>query len=380
MRKLSLAISGLVLFTGAIGAGVLPAEPATGQPPVIEMEEIGSLRNARIAHAMPTDPADRAKVQLTFLTGELTSTQQAMMKQLAPNVKFISVTRQSAITHAAEADGVDARLLSPEFLEKATRLTWVHAGSAGVDSLMSNKALVGNEKIVLTNARGVHGPAIADHAIGMLLQLTRQLGYYASEQERGTWSRGDTPERPIALAGKTMLVVGIGGIGTEVAKRAHGFGMRVIATRRSDTPAPDYVEHVGKPDTLKEMLPEADVVAICTPLTPETQGLFNADMIAAMKKGSYLINIGRGKIVDSDALAAALNDGRLGGACLDVTDPEPLPSGHALWKARNIVITPHVSADSDLTDARRVRLFNENVRRFGAGEPLLNCVDVKAGY
>jgi phosphoglycerate dehydrogenase-like enzyme len=214
------------------------------------------------------------------------------------------------------------------------------------------------------------------------LSLTRRLPEYRDAQLKKQWGGGDRDGGPqaVALQGRTMLVVGIGGIGSEIAKRAHGFGMRVIATRRSDTPPEPFVERVGKPDELAAMLVEADVVAICVPLTKETEKLFDATMIGRMKKGSYLINIARGKIVDTDALIAALKDGRIAGAALDVTDPEPLPADHPLWTAPNVLITPHVAADGELTEERWWALYKENIRRFGAGEPLLNCVDVAAGY
>jgi phosphoglycerate dehydrogenase-like enzyme len=156
--------------------------------------------------------------------------------------------------------------------------------------------------------------------------------------------------------------------------------MRVIATRRTDTPAPAFVERTGKPGDLLTMLPEADVVAVCVPLTPETKGLFNAAAFEAMKRGSYLVNIARGPIVDTAALTEALRSGRLAGACLDVTDPEPLPEGHPLWSMKNVIITPHSASDAELTEQRRSALLIENLRRFGAGEPLLNVVDKKAGY
>jgi phosphoglycerate dehydrogenase-like enzyme len=128
------------------------------------------------------------------------------------------------------------------------------------------------------------------------------------------------------------------------------------------------------------MLPEADVVAIAVPLTSETEKLFNAAAFAAMKRGSYLINISRGKVVDTEALVAALKSGQLAGACLDVTEPEPLPAGHALWSVPNVIITPHVAGESEVTDQRSSALLRENMRRFGAGEPLLNVVDKVAGY
>jgi phosphoglycerate dehydrogenase-like enzyme len=252
--------------------------------------------------------------------------------------------------------------------------------SAGVDRYMGVPELVENDRIVLTNMRGVHGPAIADHAFAMLLALTRDLRFHLANQADGIWERGGSTTRPIALEGRTMLVVGLGGIGTEVAKRAHGFGMRVLATRRSDTPGPEFVERVGSPRDLLSMLPEADVVAVCVPLTEETRGLFGKAAFDAMKPGAILINVGRGRVVETGALLAALDSGRLGGACLDVTDPEPLPADHPLWRHPRVIVTPHVSSDAELTDRRRWEIFRENIRRFGAGEPLENVVDKRAGY
>ena len=145
-------------------------------------------------------------------------------------------------------------------------------------------------------------------------------------------------------------------------------------------PAPEYVARVGKPDDLLAMLPEADVVAICVPLTSETENLLDAKALGAMKKGSYLINIARGRIVNTDALLAALRGGQIAGACLDVTDPEPLPADHPLWKEPNVIITPHMAAAGEVTEERHRLLRLENIRRFAAGEPLLNVVDKKAGY
>ncbi|MBY0111606.1 MAG: D-2-hydroxyacid dehydrogenase [Phycisphaerales bacterium] len=364
----------------AAAAMVLVGGPCFG---AVEPELPGSLRNARVAKVVTENSSQVvAPPPLTYLGGALTDAQVKELEAVAPNVRVVRITsRGEAMERAAEADGAEARFLTPEFLAKATKLAWVHATSAGVDRLVGIPGLKEREALVVTNSRGVHGPAIADHAMGMLLSLTRRLPEYRAAQEKQRWGLGEEEERRAAtLQGKTMLVVGIGGIGTEVARRAHGFGMRVIATRRSATPVPDFVGRVGKPEELAAILPEADVVAICVPLTPETENLFDDAMLRRMKKGAYLINVARGKIVATDALVAALKEGRLAGAALDVTEPEPLPSGHALWSAPNVLITPHVSADGELTEERWWALYKENVRRFGAGEPLLNCVDVKAGY
>lgn len=369
-RHLSSGLLALLLSLAPLSAGAQQ-----------EQDLPGSTRNARVAHPMPADAQDRARVTLTFLAMGLSEDQLAEAQEVAPNVRIVTVaSRDEALTRAAEADGADGRLVTPDFLTRADSLTWVHSPSAGVERLVGLPGVAERDTLVVTNAKGVHGPAIADHAMGMLLALTRQLPHYHALQERGEWSREAPRSEAVALQGRTMLVVGIGGIGSEIAQRAHGFGMRIIATRRSDSPSADYVERVGKPEDLAAMLPEADVVAICVPLTPETEGLFDDAMIRRMKPGSYLINIARGRIVSTDALIAALKEGRLAGAALDVTDPEPLPPGHALWSAPNVIITPHVASDGELTDQRWWALYKENLCRFGAGEPLLNCVDVKAGY
>lgn len=339
-------------------------------------EEIGSLRNAKVAVKMSAQ-----KTELTYFSGPLSKEDLAELARVAPNVKIVSgLTRETALARAGEAHGIDSRFATPEFLAKAPKLAWVQAMSAGVDRLIIIEPLVKNDNLVLTNFRGVHGPAIADHAMAMLLSLTRDLRFHAANQAKQHWGKGESPAQPIALDKSTMLVVGIGGIGTEIGQRANGFGMRVIGTRRSTTPAPAFFTKVGQSKDLLTMLPEADVVAIAVPLTNETEKMFNAAAFAAMKRGAYLINIARGKIVDTDALVAALKSGQLAGACLDVTDPEPLPASHALWKLPNVIITPHVAADAEVTVQRSWALLKENMRRFGAGEPLLNVVDKVAGY
>jgi phosphoglycerate dehydrogenase-like enzyme len=359
-----------------VAAPQKPAAPPTKAVEQAQTEEIGSSRNARVAFAMPDK-----KVELTYFAGEMSTEESAELAKLAPNVRIVSgLSREQALARAGEAYGVDSRYATAEFIGRATNLVWVQAMSAGVDRYLGLEPLMKNDAIVLTNLKGVHGPAIADHAFAMLLELTRDLRVHNAAQSEHKWSRESSSVRPIALQGRTMLVVGIGGIGSEIAQRAHGFGMHVIATRRSDTPAPDYVEKLGHPEDLLAMLPQADVVAICVPLTPETEHMFNAAAFAAMKRGSYLINIARGKVVETDVLVSALKSNQLAGACLDVTDPEPLPADHALWTLPNVIITPHIAAEAEVTDQRAWALLRENVRRFGAGEPLLNTVDKQAGY
>jgi phosphoglycerate dehydrogenase-like enzyme len=356
-----------------------PAQNATIQSPTSPStsQELGSLRNARVAI-----PRGKDAGTLTYFAHELDDAEQRELAKLAPRVHVVvGLSREQALARASEAQGADASYATSEFLRAATNLVWMQVHGVGVDRYVKVPELVENDRIVLTNMRGVSGPAIADQAFAMLLALTRDLPVHLAGRAHGEWNRdGSGVLAPIVLQGRTMLVVGLGGIGSEIARRAHGFGMHVIATRRGDDPAPDYVEHVGKPNELAALLPRADVVAIAVPLTAETEHLFDATAFAAMKPKSYLINIARGKIVDTSALTKALESGHLAGACLDVTDPEPLPSDHPLWRMPNVVITPHVASVGELTDERAWALFRENLRRFDAGEPLYNLVDKRAGY
>lgn len=358
----------LVLCAPLLGACVHQGGPAADT-----QRPLGSLKNARVA--MQTDDGQQ---ELTYLAGPMSDERLAELRALAPNVRIIS--RDDAIAYADEAHGIDGRYCSPEFLQAADKLVWVQSLSAGVERYLSVDELRASDQVVLTNMQGVHGPAIAEHAFAMLLALTRGLPFYLHPDQRGGWTRSSDDWELTTLHDRTLFVVGLGGIGREVAKRGHGFEMRVVATRRSRAEPPPYVDYQGTPDELYELLAEADVVAICLPLTDETEGLFDERAFDAMKPGSYLINVGRGKIVDTDALVAALESGKLAGACLDVTDPEPLPPEHVLWTMADVIITPHMSSRSALTSDRWWALYKENMRRFGAGEQLLNVVDKQAGY
>ncbi|MFG0274266.1 MAG: D-2-hydroxyacid dehydrogenase [Phycisphaerales bacterium] len=348
------------------------AAPAFAQP---DPTAIGSLDGARVA-----TPAERDG-ELVYLASAMSADDRAALRAAAPGVRIVDgLTRETVLNHAAGAHAIDAHLVTPEFLASAPNLVWVQSRSAGVDRYMSLDGLVNNDRIVLTNMRAAHGPTIADHSMAMLLSLTRGLRGYDALQREGRWLRDLPDTEPIALQGRTMLVVGFGGIGSEIGVRAHAFGMRIIATRRSAAQGPDWVERMGTADDLMAMLPEADVVALAVPLTPETEHLIDAAAFAAMKPGAYLINIARGRVVDTNAMLDALRSGRLAGAGLDVTDPEPLPAGHPLWREPNVIITPHVAGVADLTRDRAFALLRENIRRFDAGEPLLNVVDKQAGY
>lgn len=370
MKKSLLTISLLSLCP------LIHAEPSAKPDSRAIAEDLGSLRNAKVAIKL-----SNPKQEIVYFARAVSSEEQAKLKRIAPNLKLVTgLSQKEALARAKEAHGIDAGYATPEFLQKASNLVWVQVLSAGVDRYIKIEPLMKNDVIVLTNYRAVHGPAIADHSMAMLLSLTRNLPHYGKKQKEQSWSRGNTPYKSIALKGKTMLVIGLGGIGTEIAQRAHGFGMRVIGTRRSDTPSPKFIEKVGKPADLMKFLPEADVVVLAVPLTHETKYMIAKPAFDAMKSGSYLINIARGKVVDTSAMLEALKSGKLAGAGIDVTDPEPLTKGHPLWSYPNVVITPHIASRSEVTNERRAALLHENLRRFASGEPLLNVVDKKLGY
>jgi phosphoglycerate dehydrogenase-like enzyme/glyoxylase-like metal-dependent hydrolase (beta-lactamase superfamily II) len=323
----------------------------------------------------------KEKPRLKYLSGGLSPEDLAGAKQVAPNVEIVvAKSKEEALKLAPEVHGAAGNFITPEFLREARNLRWVQQASAGVEQLTFIPELQKNDQIVLTNMKRMYGPPIADHVMAMLLSLVRSLPHYEGLMKEGKWGKGQDAPFQGELQGKTMLVVGLGGNGSETAKRAHAFGMRVLAVDPKDLAVPSYVARLEKSDRLNALLPAADVVVLASPLTPETTGLFGSAQFSLMKDGAFFINIARGKEVDTAALLQALQSKKLQGAGLDVTEPEPLPADHALWKQANVIVTPHVSGQSPGTKARTRQLFLENLRRFASGEPMVNVVDKKAGY
>jgi phosphoglycerate dehydrogenase-like enzyme len=240
---------------------------------------------------------------------------------------------------------------------------------------------IGKYEFILTNSQRTSGPTIAEHVIALMMALTRGLQHHHRNQLEGNWDRSIPEDAAMFdVEGKTMLVAGLGGIGSEVAQRAAGLGMRVIATRRSGGDGPSFVEYVGRPDELFKLAGRADIVVNALPLTRETRHLFDRKFFDAVKPGAYFVSVGRGESTVTSELVAALKDGRLRGAGLDVIDPEPLPRDHELWRLPNVIITPHISSQTVEARKRMATVAIENVRRYVAGEKLLNEVDLKAGY
>ena len=297
------------------------------------------------------------------------------LQSVSPLARLVPVTEQNLMREIVDADAIFGTV-SPALIKAGKNLKWVQTYSAGVETFRSDELLSSN--IVLTNAKIIQGPNIADHALALLLTMTRQIDRAVLERTKEQWPRGGYD--PIELRGKTAVIIGVGGIGTQIAVRAAAFGMRIIGVDPKDVPYVREIEKVVPPDRLDTVLPEADVVFISAPDSPASRYLFGEKQFGLLKRGAYFICVSRGKLYRTEALVAALRAGRLAGVGLDVTDPEPLPSGHALWKFPNVIITPHVAGQSDNVQTRRLALLKENIRRFVAGEKLLNVVDKDKGY
>lgn len=262
-------------------------------------------------------------------------------------------------------------------LHGSPALEWLQTNSAGVEPYIQPGVLAGDT--LLTNATGAYGLAIAEHMLGMLLELFKKLELYRDAQKSGAWQSQGAVK---AVYGSTVLVLGMGDIGGEFAARCKALGAKVIGVRRSPRPCPEYADEVHLLEDLDSLLPQADVVAVTLPGTDATRGLMSRERLAKMKEDAVLLNVGRGFIVDTEALCDALERGHLSGAGVDVTDPEPLPPTHRLWNIPTAVVTPHISGFYHLreTHERIVGIFLENLRHFQAGEPLRNLVDFATGY
>lgn len=305
----------------------------------------------------------------------------AALRAAAPGVELVAVGSAEEAARAVSDAEVLLGSCAEEIVSRGPRLHWIQVYSAGVDRCVGNAGLAQGGRI-LTNGQKIGSPALAEHAIAMMMALVRALDVYHANQLDGTWQREVGMERRefMELEGRTVLVVGLGGIGTQTAKRAHGLGMRVIATRGSRREGPPYVDYVGLADETLELARQADIVINTAPLTDETRGMFNAAFFEAMKPTAYFVSVGRGASTVTEDLVEALQKGEIAGAGLDVTDPEPLPEGHPLWTTPRVLISPHTAGRSDKGSDRLFLLVAENLRRYVAGDPLLSVVDLERGY
>ena len=286
-------------------------------------------------------------------------------------------TAEEAMARAPDAEVLQAGRWSEELRQVARRLKWVQSGGAGVERFMTPGFIA--SPVILTNAQGVYAVPIADHVMAFMLHFSRRFNDMLRKQaahEWESWDRRSSDE----LNGKTLGIVGLGAIGSELARRAKAFGMRVIATRRRPGSPSPHADQVRGPDEMAWLLRGSDFVALCSALTHETRHLIGEQELKLMKRTAFVINIGRGGLIDEQALIVALKAEEIAGAGLDVFEHEPLPADSPLWDMPNVMITPHDAGSSPHSRERFMALFLENLRRYVASEPLLNVVDKRAGY
>jgi len=302
------------------------------------------------------------------------------LQRAVPGDRVVKMDRGGPFDEAADVEvalGAPAIDVITEFLARAPRLRWLHTVSAGVERLMIPD-ITERPGLTLTNNSGSYDIPIAEFVMGAILSAAKHLPDYQRAQEQGHW---DKDREHTELRDATVVILGVGSIGGEVARLASAFGMRVVGVRRRTGGAPlPGVDEIVPPERLGDAVSDADFLAVTAPLTAETRGLVSREVIARMKPSAWIVNIARGAICDEPALLEALKEKRIAGAAIDAWWTEPLPSGSEWWSLPNVIATPHVSHSSPRVRERTLALFLENYRRFRAGEPLLNVVDVRAGY
>lgn len=267
--------------------------------------------------------------------------------------------------------------LGRDRIGQAARLRWIQTTGAGVNGMITPE--IRDSDLIVTNASGIHAEPITEHMFGMLLMVTRRLGEAWDQQKTRHWRGYDFGPNLGILLGKTLGVLGVGAIGGQSARVGKAFGMRVIGLRRSGKPHPE-VDRMYTEEECLDFYRECDVVMNTLPLTEKTRRAMSWDEFAALKPGAIVVNTGRGQTIDTEALMASLREGSLGAALLDVTDPEPLPEDHPLWTMERVFITPHYSGSHPGYNERAGRIFLDNLRRYLAGEPMINVVDKREGY
>jgi phosphoglycerate dehydrogenase-like enzyme len=301
------------------------------------------------------------------------------LQRAFPHIAVVDApSRDVRLRELPDADIAFLSQLKPDEFAVAARLRWIQSPAAGVAGLLFPELRA--SPVTLTNARGIHGDAMAEHVIAMAIVLFRQIHVAIRRQASHAWVKdGQSTFR--MLRGRVMGVVGLGSIGTAVGERAAALGMDVVAVRRTPAaPRPAWVSAVYAPEELDALLERADVVVLTAPLTGDTRGLIGAAQLRTMKRDAVLINVSRGKLVREDELAEELARGTIAGAALDVFDHEPLAPSSPLWDLPNAIITPHTSAFRDDYWALAVDLFASNLQRFERGDALINVVDKDVGY
>jgi len=304
------------------------------------------------------------------------------LQRTFPQVNVVNLPDYKSVdTEITDAEVVVAWSIRPEQIAEAKRLRWVHSPAAAVHQLMFPELV--NSEIVLTNAREVHGPVVAEHVIALIFALAKKIPDSAQLQQKHIWGQQilwDNQPRIREVAGATLGMIGLGSIGRPTVKSAKALGMRVIAVREHPEKGREGADVVLGPAQIDEVFGQADYVVLAAPVTDSTKAIANAERLALMRPDACLINVGRGPLVDETALAHALRNKGIGGAALDVFPREPLAADSLLWDLPNLLITPHTAALTDKLWERHYALFSENLRRYLNGEALLAVVDKRKGY
>jgi phosphoglycerate dehydrogenase-like enzyme len=305
------------------------------------------------------------------------------LQQQFPELEVVQLPDYSGVSEQIrDADAALAWSLRPEQFRAARKLRWIHSTAAAVHQLIFPELVASN--VVLTNSRSVHGPVVAEQAIALMFAVARKIPAAVRFQQRHVWGQEQMwlhGPMPGELQGATLGLIGLGSIGREIARRAAGLGMHVLAVREHpERGGAEGVIAVYGPGQLTELLAASDYVVLAAPVTPSTRGLMDSKRLAQMRSTACLVNVGRGVLVDEAALAEALRQKKIAAAALDVLEKEPLPPNSPLWDMENVLITPHTGSVTPRLWERQYGLISENVRRFLAGEPLLGVVDKSTGY
>lgn len=313
-----------------------------------------------------------------LVTPPLNELQKAKLTAAAPDQQFIFCTQKNVSeAELAQADIILGNLASPDQLSFCRNLRWIQLNNAGTEGYCTPGILP--EGAQLANATGAYGLAISEHMIGCLFELKKKLNLYYQNQLQHSWHWEGYVN---VIEGSTVLIIGLGDIGSTFGKKMKGLGCRVLGVKRRMGNVPEWLDGLYSMDELDQLLPQADIVAMSLPGNPSTYHIMSRERIALLKSSAVLLNVGRGTAIDTDALTEALSLHRIAGAALDVTDPEPLPADHLLWDCPNAIITPHVSGGFSLPETlgQIVDLFAVNLKHYFSGEPLENIVDLNTGY
>lgn len=371
MKKISLTVAMLLALIGVINHAIaeVTIEQLVSQARITE-GPVAARDLPRYSGAKQILVQDRG-----FDVATLLDRSDARMR----NIKLISVRSEAeALQYISEADAL-VGFCSSELVSAAKKLVWVQIYWAGAERCLSVER-VGSGDVLLTNMQKMSSPVIAEHAIAMMMSLSRHLPQFVKAMQGRDWNESEQlGDGMQPIAGKKLLVAGLGGIGSEVARLGAALGMQVTGTRNSSRSGPEFMHYVGLSHELVDLAADADVIVNALPFTDDTEGLFDKEFFAASKPGVIFINVGRGRTVVTADLLAALESGQVSAAGLDVTDPEPLPENSPLWARNDVIITPHVAGNGGELERDAV-LLRENLRRYIAGDKLLNVVDPEKGY